>query len=111
MERIYLIGPITGMEDGNRPAFERAKAELNEAGHLARTPFDVVPQDDEHSKLWEFCMKHSLRHILKEWDYENEPPAFKVGLLPGWESSEGASIEYELASSLGIPCKPYREWL
>lgn len=110
MERIYLIGPVTGIEGGNRAAFEQAKAELNEAGHLARTPFDVVPQD-ERSERWEFCMRHSLRHIIKEWDFEGDPPAFRIGLLEGWASSEGASIEYELASSLGIPCLPYRRWL
>ena len=82
------------------------------AGHDPRTPFDVVSEDDDLEHVtWEYCMGQSLRHILSRWDYCNEPPTFGIAMLDGWESSNGASIEYEMASSLGIPCKPYREWL
>lgn len=111
MRRIYEIGPITGKEDDNRPEFERVREKLNEAGYYAGTPFDVVPQGHDESRLWAFCMKHSLNHILAMWDYLNEPPRFGIAMLDGWESSEGASIEYELATSLGIPCRPWREWV
>jgi len=32
-------------------------------------------------------------------------------MLDGWEKSRGARIEHDLAEALGIPCKPWREWL
>ena len=110
-KHLYIIGPITGKEDDNRKEFERAKAGLDEAGFRACTPFDVVPQDSEYSRLWSFCMKHSLGYIAFAWDIENEPPRFGIALLPGWEQSKGATIEHDLAVALGIPCKPWREWM
>lgn len=34
-----------------------------------------------------------------------------IAMLDGWEDSKGATIEHDLAEALGIPCKPWREWL
>ena len=47
--RIYVIGPVTGHADLNRPTFESARAELSAAGHEAVIPHDFIPADAERA--------------------------------------------------------------
>lgn len=109
--RIYVIGPITGRQNENKPAFEEAAARLRAAGHEVTMPHDLVDDDDELKPLWEHCMRKSLQHIVSAWDIENEPPRFAITQLPDWAMSKGARVETELARLLGIPCAPVGWWL
>ncbi len=54
---------------------------------------------------------YSLREALKQdlsWICDH---AEGIALLGGWEKSKGAAVEVALANALGIPCKPYMEWV
>lgn len=117
-EVLYEIGPITGIESENRQEFERVRIELVKQGYTAFTPFRVMefakrsnPIAEQYADLWETCMEFSLKCILSCWDYAYEPPIFGIAMLDGWEHSKGARIEHDLATALGIPCKPWKEWI
>lgn len=108
---IYTIGPVTGIEQDNRPEFERVKRALELAGHRAKVPHDFV---DEASS-WSQAMRTSIREMLRERWFSTplfcHPVYDAIAMLDGWEDSRGARIEHDLAEALEIPCKPWREWL
>lgn len=111
-DNLYEIGPVTGIEGCNRPEFERVRRELNKAGYGAAIPHDDIPPNTP----WNIAMRISICNMLMYWVggedglfAENEYCG--VALLDGWEDSKGATIEHDLAVALGIPCKPWREWL
>lgn len=91
--RIYVIGPVTGREDRNRAAFERARRTLEAEGHEVSTPLDFVPEDATHS----MAMRMSLCWMLHTGRVEG------VALLAGWEGSLGATVERVVANACGIP--------
>ncbi len=88
MSRVYLSGPMSGIEGCNRPAFEAAYAKLKAAGHEVVSPHEAPSMDS-----WEDYMRHDLRMLL---DCE------VIALLPGWMASRGAQLEYRVASDLGF---------
>lgn len=91
-KRVYISGPITGMPDLNRPAFEEMKKRLTEAGYLAISPFDVSMVSDK--KNWQDYMRADIEAMMG---------CDAVLMLPGWEKSTGACIEFDLVQKLGIP--------
>ena len=109
---IYVIGPVTGRPKDNREEFERVRAFLR----TART-FDevVIPHDlVKTGAKWEQGMHESIQHIIDEWMYSTEPDTDRtlgIAMLDDWMQSRGSRIEHGLAVDLGIPCKPWREWL
>ena len=103
---IYISGPITGKENENIDEFVRVRKQLRGAGHDVLIPHDnVVDPWDE----WRDAMALSIRRIGNEL-YEDRDN-FAIAMLDGWEESKGARIEHDLAMSLGIECRPWREWL
>ena len=54
-------------------------------------------------------MARSVEHISNR--VRRYGDKFGIAMLDGWEDSKGARIEHDLAEALGIPCKPWREWL
>lgn len=115
---LYIIGPITGIEDDNRPEFERAQKELAAKGHKADIPHEFVRSGADHDK----AMFISIRRLLRG-QYIGKPypgigplntlvPYYEgVAMLDGMDDSEGAALEQAVAESCGVPCKPWREWL
>lgn len=105
---LYVIGPVTGIDDDNRLEFERVDKKLKEAGHFADIPHRWVFPGSH----WDTAMAESIRRMMTMWGNAmqlDEP--FGIAMLDGWEQSKGATIEHDLAVALGIPCKPWREWL
>lgn len=88
--RIYVIGPVTGIEEGNRAAFDAAREELLDEGWEVEIPHDTIAPDAE----WAAAMRQSVTRLMA---------ADAVAVLPGWEASPGARIERRLARDLGIP--------
>ena len=57
---LYVSGPVTGMPDDNREAFEAAADELAACGYIARIPhWDVRP-----GEKWPAAMRTTLMAIL-----------------------------------------------
>lgn len=88
--KVYISGPITGVDFGNRFAFSCASNALELCGYEAVDP-SKVQLDDEAT--WADYMRADLK-LLLDCDY--------IYMLEGWEDSKGARIERELAENLGI---------
>lgn len=96
---VYVSGPVTGMRDGNRPAFEEAARALRASGCRARIPHDDVAPDTP----WTSAMKITLMAILAQAD--------GLAMLEGWERSRGARLELNLALALGMPVMDVDDWI
>lgn len=88
--KVYISGPITGIDFGNRFAFSCARSALELCGYEVVDPSEVKLDDDAS---WADYMKADLK-LLLDCDY--------IYMLDGWEDSKGARIERELAENLGI---------
>ena len=87
--RIYLSGPMSGIEDNNRPAFRAAAVELRGMGHEVYNPAD-------HG------LTLSYREYLTMDMVWIGRKAEAIAMLPGWLSSPGAQAEYAFAVALNL---------
>jgi len=101
--RIYLAGPMSGIKDFNFPAFFAAAEKLEADGHEV---FNPAQKDlEQWGTIEEVRLKANYRECLRKdlnWILDH---AECVALLPGWEKSRGAQIEYQLALVLDLPVR------
>lgn len=98
--KIYIAGPMTGLPDFNYPAFFKAEDQLIAAGHEVENPArNETPTDGSG---WLGFMRLSLVQISK---------VDGIALLPGWDTSRGATVEYDLGKSLGLDVRRIDEWI
>lgn len=95
--RIYLSGPVTGILDRNRPAFERAADQLADAGFDVIVPHHLIPVQTS----WGDAMRIALRAVLR---------ADALATLDGWQQSRGARLEVQVAEAVGMPVRSVAEW-
>ena len=88
---IYISGPISGLPDGNRPAFAEMAATLRSKGWEVVNPHELFAAEVEES--WEGYMRKDLAALLT---------CTHIVLLPGWEQSRGARLEQLIADAVGI---------
>lgn len=96
MQRIYIAGPMSGIEGFNYPAFNEAAAKLRALGfHVENPAENPAPPCGS----WAGYMRSAITQLVKcDW----------LVLLPGWEESRGASLEYRLAVELCMPVMALR---
>ncbi|MGL5103095.1 MAG: DUF4406 domain-containing protein [Plesiomonas sp.] len=87
MKKIYIAGPMTGITELNRPAFNRYALDVKKSGSIPLNPA-VLPEGLKHEEYMEICYP-----MVKFSD--------EVHLLPGWKASKGAKIEFAWAKELG----------
>lgn len=87
-ERVYLSGPMTGLPDDNRPAFNNEARRLRAAGYRVVNPAEVNPGQ---SLDWHQCVRKDMALL---------PTCDTLALLPGWEHSDGAHLELHVAHRL-----------
>lgn len=85
---VYIAGPMRGIPEFNFPAFFEAEAQLIAAGYKVINPASNGPQ--------------SLNGHLTA-DAEAVASCDLVAVLPGWQDSEGATLEFRMANYLGVP--------
>lgn len=90
--RVYISGPMTGLENHNEKAFRDAERELSRFGHEAINPHEVCRFMHKDSK-WTDYLREDLKAML---DCE------AVVYLDGWESSHGAMLEINTAQRVGM---------
>jgi hypothetical protein len=103
---------MRGIKDYNFPAFHAAAADLRAAGHFVINPAEmdevdgvappkgVEPTLANAPKPFEWYMQRDLSAIM--CGTKDSPGAVDaVAVLPGWERSQGAGMEVEVASRLG----------
>lgn len=88
--KVYIAGPMTGIEGLNYPAFDAAADELRARGH---EPINPARRGIEPDWTWVDYMRHAIRDVTN---------AEAIHLLPGWESSRGATLEAHIADALGL---------
>jgi hypothetical protein len=86
--RIYIAGPMSGLPDENRPEFHAYDQLLREYGHVVLNPATLPPGLTEDQYM-DICLA-----MLRASD--------EVHLLPGWEQSAGAQVEYHYARKRGL---------
>jgi hypothetical protein len=89
---IYLSGPMTGLPDYNRPAFNAVAEELRAQGMSVFNPADIGPRENIMPRAW--YMRRDIEGLLK---------SDTVYVLPGWGKSEGSKLEIEIAKQLEMP--------
>ncbi len=92
--KIYIAGPMSGLPDFNYPVFHAAASGLRKLGHAVENPAE---NPTPACGSWEGYMRMAIAQLVK---------CDAVALLPGWESSKGASLEHRLAHDLGLMVKP-----
>ena len=95
--RLYVIGPVSGFDDLNKPAFVQAHKILTHNGYSVLIPHDFVSMNAD----WQAAMKRSIETMMK---------CDGVAMLEGCERSFGALLEQHIAVKLGIPCYTVSEW-
>lgn len=90
MKRLYIAGPMSGLPDFNHPAFHDAAAKLRALGFEVENPAE---NPEPPCKSWLGYMRMAVPQVAK---------VDAVVLLPGWEQSRGARVEFALATGMGL---------
>ena len=92
--RIYISGPITGMDPFvTFQKFFYAEQRIQELGHIAVNPREIgylLPKDFRHQDFMDVDLV-----ILKKMD--------AILMLDGWESSQGCTYEFGYACRTDMP--------
>ena len=101
--KVYVAGPMTGLPEFNYPAFRAAGSLLAAEGFDVLNPVEVEQENASgEPQAWDWYMRRALRMVVD---------ADGVALLPGWERSRGARLEFHVATSLELDVRPLDEWL
>lgn len=87
--KVYISGPMTGIEGLNFPAFHASAKALRDLGHSVVNPAEIVAGSTD----WKTAMREDIKAMLD---------CDAVALLHGWERSSGAHIELHVAHRLGL---------
>lgn len=90
MKRIYIAGLMTGLPEFNFPAFNEAAAKLRAMGYEVENPAE---NPEPSCGSWLAYMRMAVRQVSR---------VDALVLLPGWEKSRGARVEFNLAVGLGL---------
>lgn len=97
--KLYLCGPMTGIEHLNHPAFNQAALALRCWGYQVFNPAENgLPSDAP----WATHMRVDIVQLMQ---------CEAVALLPGWENSKGAALETHIANQLGMIIKNHENWI
>ena len=88
--RIYIAGPMTGLPDLNFPAFHAEAVRPRARGFEVVNPAEI---NQDHAMPWVECMRRDIRELVT---------CSAIVLLPGWEASKGAQLEWHIAQALGM---------
>ena len=92
---VYLAGPMNGVADYNRPAFNEAEKALKAQGYIVINPA-MLPTKLPYDSYMPICLA-----LMNAAD--------TVCMLPGWKYSPGAKLEYRYAEYHGKPIYRYVE--
>ena len=92
--KFYLSGPITGRKPEDvYYQFDEVAIEVHWLGHEAINPASIM----SWGLSWESYMRIALTTIVESGEVDC------MIMLPGWEESNGATIEHMYAEANGIP--------
>ncbi|PSR23568.1 MAG: hypothetical protein C7B43_19995 [Sulfobacillus benefaciens] len=86
----YLSGPMSGHPAFNFPLFHRAAAAFRQHGVAVVNPAEICSVDT----TWSVALAQDLAVL---------PQTQGLILLPGWQTSSGARLEWQWARAHGLP--------
>lgn len=89
-KKVYISGMITGIEEVAAILFQNAENFLLREGHDVVNPMKL---NHDHEKTWQAYMKEDIRAMMD---------CDAVYMLANWKNSSGATIERQLALSIGM---------
>lgn len=90
--KIYIGGRVSGLKpEVYEKQFATVKAELEKAGHEVINPLTDIPHEDTTN--WGLTIMECLPYVAQ---------CDCIALLPGWQRSNGAQIEYHFACGLKL---------
>jgi hypothetical protein len=95
--RVYIAGPIAGHPHANRAAFAAKSLELRIAGHDVVNPHHVPPWHHSGDCPEGLAAGEGGEHTAPCYmrsDLAEMLTCDAIYLLPGWERSQGARIEF-----------------
>lgn len=99
---VYISGKMSGLPDFNRQAFLDAEKYIRKQGaKYVHNPAIHAPKVEE-TKEHSFYMLHDLHELTAYWYGTGKPVYDVIALLPGWEDSQGACIELQVAIACGL---------
>lgn len=98
MNKLYLSGPMTGIENYNHELFNRVAQEFRLVGFEVCSPSEFF--DGDRTRERHEYMREAVKYLLE---------ADTVVILPGWENSKGARLEIMIAQELGLNMVEYVE--
>jgi len=99
--KVYISGPITGYEEGNRPAFDLAKKALAAQGYEVITPMEDETPEQTAAQAAEGYGQIYWNLIAK--DVLALSKAEGIVFLWKWEQSRGARLEAYIGLLHGKP--------
>lgn len=94
---VYISGKMTGLPDLGRANFNYAEQVLSSAGYVVLNPA-LLPEGMAYPQYMAIAVA-----MLQQADM--------ICMLPGWETSRGASAEKAYAESVGMPVVSLMEFL
>ena len=93
---VYIAGPMTGLPDYNYEAFNTAAAILRFAYPkiLVINPAEQFDGVQTHPR--EDYLREDIKQLLR---------SDTIVMLEGWQASEGATLEFDIAQALGLEIK------
>ena len=86
--KLYIAGPMTGLPNFNREAFNKKAECVTASGNVALNPATLPDGLSQHEYM-DICMA-----MIRAAD--------GIMLLKGWQHSPGARAEHALAEKLGL---------
>jgi hypothetical protein len=95
LKKVYISGPITGLPELNKPAFDAYAHALSVQGIGYFNPHAIPPPTEnlEEKALWQYYMRLCVKAL---------PDCSEIHMLNGWEASSGARWEKSIAEMLGL---------
>jgi hypothetical protein len=100
MKRIYIAGPMRGVEDFNRTAFTEHAARLRALGWAVENPVEI---GGRFGTVEELAGDTSLLRRLMAFEIETLKTCDALFLLAGWEFSVGTRAEIAAAIAANLP--------
>lgn len=97
---VYVAGKMTGLPDYNFPAFDAARDKLVSKGFDVVSPADI---DREEGFTGQDVASDTFRQAAMRRDIVELAKCDFIYLLPSWQDSPGATLEYSYAKYVGIP--------
>ncbi len=96
--KLYIAGPMTGIEHMNFPAFMEAEKKLQAMGFETMNP----ARHGAGEGTWSDYMRRDITDLLT---------CDGVATLNSWNESKGATLEVQIAETLEMPVAHISEWL